>query len=286
MIYLLMSIITSVVVVSFFKLFETYKVNTFEAIVINYLTCAVLGNLVADTPGILTPFWREEWFTYTLILGVLFISVFYSIAQTAQKIGVSVSMVAAKLSVALPVVFALFAHNESLSPLKLFGILVSLSAVYFISRSSENTTTHKNLWYLPLFVFLGSGLIDTLLSFINKRFIPPFDTNHILSFVFATAFCLGSMVLLVGALKKQTTPSLKSVLWGIGLGIPNYMCMYFLLKTLASFKEASLVLPINNIGIVLVSTLTGVFLFKEQLSRINKVGLGLAILSIVVLALS
>lgn len=287
MIYLLLSILTSVIVVAFFKLFDKYNVNTFEAIVINYLTCATMGNLVADTPGITTTFWQEEWFKYTLILGFLFISVFYSIAQTAQKIGVSISMVAAKLSVAIPVVVALFIHNESLNAFKIAGILLSLVSVFFISKSEQGTSNQqKNLWHLPLYVFIGSGLIDTLLNHINKTYIPPFDTNHILSFVFLTAFVLGGSLLVFQLINKKQKPDLKSVWWGIALGIPNYMCMYFLLKTLGAFTEASMVLPVNNIGIVMVSTLAGVFIFKEHLNTFNKLGLALAIVSIIILSFS
>lgn len=286
MIYLLLSILTSVIVVAYFKLFDKYNVNTFEAIVVNYLVCATMGNLLAETPGITTAFWNEAWFKYTLILGFLFISVFYCIAQTAQKIGVSVSMVAAKLSVAIPVIFALFIHNETLGVLKVAGILVSLVAVYFISQNSSSKNNNAGLWYLPLYVFLGSGLIDTILNHINKTYIPPFNTNHILSFVFLTAFVLGALLLVYQLVSAKKMLSIKSIGWGIALGIPNYMCMYFLLKTLGAFTEASIVLPINNIGIVMASTLTGVFVFKEHLSTFNKVGLILAIASIVILSLS
>lgn len=286
MIYLLLSILTSVIVVAYFKLFDKYNVNTFEAIVVNYLVCATMGNLLAETPGITTAFWNEAWFKYSLILGFLFISVFYCIAQTAQKIGVSVSMVAAKLSVAIPVIFALFIHNETLGVLKVAGILVSLVAVYFISQNSSSKNNNAGLWYLPLYVFLGSGLIDTILNHINKTYIPPFNTNHILSFVFLTAFVLGALLLVYQLVSAKKMLSIKSIGWGIALGIPNYMCMYFLLKTLGAFTEASIVLPINNIGIVMASTLTGVFVFKEHLSTFNKVGLILAIASIVILSLS
>lgn len=285
MIYLILSIITSVIVVIYFKLFEKYKVNTLQAIVINYITCAIMGNLMAETPGITTAFWKEGWFPYTLILGFLFISVFYSIAQTAQKIGVSVSMVAAKLSVAIPVLAALFLHGEPWGVLKVSGIILSMISVYFISKT-EGDTQHRKLWYLPLYVFLGSGLIDSLLNEIDKKYIPPFDTNHILSFVFLTAFILGSIVMISLLVNKKEQFEFKSILWGIALGIPNYMCMYFLLKTLNSFSEASVALPMNNIGIVLASTLTGLLVFKEKLSRINVAGLIMAIVSIIILSFS
>lgn len=285
MIYLFLSILTSVIVVVYFKFFDKYKVNTLQAIVVNYITCAIMGNIMAETPGITTTFWKEGWFPYTLILGFLFISVFYSIAQTAQKIGVSVSMVAAKLSVAIPVLAALFLHNEPTGLLKISGILLSLVSVYFISRN-DGDKQHRNLWYLPLYVFIGSGLIDTLLNEIDKKYIPPFDTNHILSFVFLTAFILGGLVMTSLLLSRKENFQMKSILWGIALGIPNYMCMYFLLKTLDAFSEASVALPMNNIGIVLASTLTGLLIFKEKLSRINIAGLMLAIISIIILSFS
>ncbi len=285
MIYLILSIITSVIVVSYFKLFDKYQVNTFQAIVVNYITCTVMGNIMAEKPGITTPFWNEGWFPYTLVLGFLFISVFYSISQTAQKVGVSVSMVAAKLSVAIPVVYAFLFFNETLGMLKLSGIILSLAAVYFISRNNQ-TSTQKGLWYLPLYVFIGSGCIDSLLNIINKKYIPPFDTNHILSFVFLTAFVFGGSLLAYQIIRGKQQLSIKSILWGVALGIPNYLCMYFLLKTLGAFTEASIVLPINNIGIVLTTTLVGLFIFKEHLSKINWLGFLMAIASIIILSFS
>jgi drug/metabolite transporter (DMT)-like permease len=285
MIYLILSIITSVIVISYFKLFDKYQVNTFQAIVVNYITCTVMGNIMAEKPGITTPFWNEGWFPYTLVLGFLFISVFYSISQTAQKVGVSVSMVAAKLSVAIPVVYAFLFFNETLGMLKLSGIILSLAAVYFISRNNQ-TSTQKGLWYLPLYVFIGSGCIDSLLNIINKKYIPPFDTNHILSFVFLTAFVFGGSLLAYQIIRGKQQLSIKSILWGVALGIPNYLCMYFLLKTLGAFTEASIVLPINNIGIVLTTTLVGLFVFKEHLSKINWLGFLMAIASIIILSFS
>ncbi len=285
MIYLILSIITSVIVVSYFKLFDIYKVNTLQAIVINYFTCAVMGNLMADTPGITTNFWVEEWFGYTLLIGFLFISVFYSIGKTAQKFGLSVSMVAAKLSVAIPVLIAVFFQNETLGIVKLIGILLSLTAVFFISKTNHNKS-QNGLWYFPVYVFLGSGLIDTILNLVNKKFIPPFDTNHILSFAFLTAFVLGGIVLVYQAINNKQQLNFKSTLWGVALGIPNYFCMYFLLKTLGAFNEASLALPINNIGIVLATALVGLLIFKEHLSKINWAGFIIAIVSILLLSFS
>ena len=59
--------------------------------------------------------------------------------------------------------------------------------------------------------------------------------------------------------------------------------MFFLVKTLGQF-QGSYIFPINNIGIVAASTLTAVFVFKEKLSKQNKLGLALAISSILLIS--
>ncbi|MFN9581160.1 MAG: EamA/RhaT family transporter, partial [Bacteroidota bacterium] len=132
MIYLLLSIVFSVITVSFFKLFEKYGVHTISAIVLNYISCVRLGNISGEYAVSLSPFYNEPWFLDTLVLGALFISIFMSIGLTAQKLGVSVSMLAAKLSVVVPVCVAFFLYDETITPLKLTGILLSMVAVYLI----------------------------------------------------------------------------------------------------------------------------------------------------------
>lgn len=282
--YLILSVITSVLVVCFFKMFEQFKVNTFVAIVTNYATCTIMGNIAGNKAIILTPFYNEPWFYSTLFLGLLFISVFYCIALTAQKNGVSVSMVAAKLSVAIPVITAFLWYNDSITLLKILGIASSFVGVYLIASSPNQSSTKNKNWYLPLAVFVGSGIIDTLLNMVNHKFIPPADTNAILSVVFFTAFCLGLIWLIIKLITKKATIKYTDVIWGIALGIPNYLCMYFLLKTLHVFNQATIALPLNNILILMLTALVGWLGFKEALSPKKLIGLGFAFISIVILA--
>jgi uncharacterized membrane protein len=77
----------------------------------------------------------------------------------------------------------------------------------------------------------------------------------------------------------------KAILWGVLLGIPNYFSMYFLVKTLGVFP-ASYIFPINNIGIVALSTIIALLAFKEQLNKKNILGLGLAIIAILLISFS
>jgi drug/metabolite transporter (DMT)-like permease len=287
MIFLLLSILTSTITVSFFKIFERVGVNTLQGIIFNYLTCAILGNLLSNEQAVITTsFYTQEWFIYTLILGFLFISIFFAIGQTTQKMGVSVSMVAAKLSVVIPILYALFIFKQSLSPLQLLGIVLSILAVYFISQKKENVSSKKgNAWLLPIIVFIGSGVIDTLLNFIQTTYIPAVSEAYVITTTFTLAFILGAIYLLYLVLAKKEKITLKNVLWGFALGIPNYFSMLFLVKTLSHFQGSSAtIFPINNIGIVAASTLISVLFFQEKLSKKNMIGIGLALISITLIS--
>lgn len=288
MIYLLLSILFSSVTVSFFKVFELKKVNTFQAIIFNYLTCGIIGNLLAQRHSWDAQIISSPWILITLALGFLFISIFYCIALTAQRISVSASMVAAKLSVVVPVLMAWILYHEELHTLKLIGIVVSLLAVYFISRKNE--TSHGSgfmLLLLPALVFMGSGAIDTLLGYLTQNFVPAFQVDEIVTSTFVFAFLLGSVFMLFQVIKGKERLEPKSVLWGFLLGLPNYFSMYFLGKTLEAFSgDQTYIFPINNIGIVALSTLIAYLAFAEKLNKQNKLGLLMALLAIVLISLN
>lgn len=286
MIFLLLSILASTITVSFFKIFEKVGVNTLQAIIFNYLTCSILGNLIDSEQAVITTtFYNQEWFKYTLLLGFLFISIFFAIGQTTQKMGVSVSMVSAKLSVVIPIVFALVMYKQNLVPIQIIGIILSLFSIYFISKKQNTSSTNKRTWLLPLIVFIGSGFIDTILNFIQTHFIPATSESYIITTTFTMAFVIGFIYLLYLVIFKQEKIKIKNIFWGFLLGLPNYFSMLFLVKTLSYYAtESASIFPINNIGIVTASTLVAVLFFREKLNKQNVVGLGLAVTSIILIS--
>jgi len=80
--------------------------------------------------------------------------------------------------------------------------------------------------------------------------------------------------------------NLKNLLGGLALGVPNYFSIYYLLRALhnPTLNSAS-VFTINNVAIVMLSTLLGILLFKEKISAKNWGGIALAVISIIMVAL-
>jgi uncharacterized membrane protein len=133
---------------------------------------------------------------------------------------------------------------------------------------------------------VGSGIIDTTLNFIQKQFIPAVSESYIITTVFSIAFVLGAIYISYLVIFKNEKITFKNIYWGILLGIPNYFSMLFLVKTLSYFPDASAtIFPINNIGIVAVSTLVSVSFFKEKLNSKNIIGLILSLSAIALIAI-
>ncbi|MEC8884395.1 MAG: GRP family sugar transporter, partial [Bacteroidota bacterium] len=77
----------------------------------------------------------------------------------------------------------------------------------------------------------------------------------------------------------------KNIIGGIALGIPNYYSIYFLVQALRHpTLESSTVFTLNNVGIVMVATLIGILFFKEKLSPKNWIGIAIAVVSIILIA--
>ena len=278
MIYLLLSVLASSLIFVIFKLFQRFEVNTLQAIVINYFIACLVGffGFIKETDISLIP--TKLWFPGTLILGALFIIVFNLAAITTQRSGLSVVAVATKMSVAIPVIFGIVLYNESTGILKVTGIILALIAVYLSSIKTRDgiAIKTKNLIF-PLLVFLGSGIIDTMIKYLETTYVAKDDVALFSTTIFAIAGTIGISILIVqGALGKLRITG-KNILGGIILGIPNYFSIYFLVLALRSEGfESSTVFTINNVAIVLVSTLLGIVLFTEHLLRKNWSGLILA----------
>ena len=208
-------------------------------------------------------------------------------ALTAQKAGLSVVSVATKMSVAIPIGFGLLYYNESAHVLKLLGILFAFVAVYLVAvqKKTPNRIKHYSLW-LPMAVFLGSGIIDTSIKFLEDRFIAKDQVSVFSATIFAAAGIIGIVILLVQYYKGHLKIATRNIVGGIVLGVPNYFSIFFLVLALRTPNlDSSSIFTLNNIAIVVVSTLIGILFFKEKLSQKNWIGVGIALVSIVLIAL-
>ena len=282
MIYLLLSILSSTAIFVVFKLLKKFNIDTLQAITINYVTACICGILLYQ--GEINPIeiTHTDWFLAAIGLGFLFIAIFNVMALTAQKNGLSVASVASKMSLIVPVVFGIIVYKESAGTQKIIGILIALIAVYLTSLKKKDDTVLTQSIYLPIILFLGSGIIDTSINyFAPDDKIPLFSAT-----IFFIAAIIGFCILLFKKLKLKHQFRIKSVPFGIALGIVNYCSIHFLLLALrVESTESSTIFTINNVAILALSTLIGLLIYKEQISGKNWIGIILALISIILVTL-
>lgn len=286
MLYLALSVLFSSLIFVIFKLFSIYKVQTLYAIIINYIVACAVGLFYYSGETTLAQIPSTNWFYSTLGLSLLFILVFNLMAATSQKLGVAVASVATKMSFVLPVLFGVFVYKEELGFMKFLGIILALTAVYFTSLKEKEISLKKTAFLLPVLVFIGSGLIDTSLKYAQEKFVQETDFPLFSATIFACAASIGIFFILIKSIKQPLKINFKNILGGICLGVPNYFSIYFLLKALQNdVLNSASIFTINNVAIVMFSTLLGIVLFKEKLSLKNWGGIVLAVVSIILVAL-
>ena len=286
MIFLLLSILFSTGLFVIFKYFGIYKIDVLKAIFVNYIVAFSMGFFFAERQIPISEIYLQPWFSGALFLGALFVSIFFVMAMTAQKNGVSVTSIAGKMSVVVPVFFGILLYNESVTFLKIVGIIMALIAVY-LSSVKEEKSEKKGTLLLPVLLFIGSGTIDTLLKYIQENYVADEDVSIFSGSLFGIAGAFAFLILVIKTLKKRESFGYKNIIAGIILGVPNYYSIIFLIKALQNKNfESSTLFTINNVAIVVVSTLVGLFFFKEKFSVKNKIGVAMAVLAIVLVTIA
>lgn len=287
MIYLLLCILANVGIFLCFRLFKTYGLNTFQAIVFNYITCVITGVLFQNTLKADYISFKEEWVWMALVLGAIFIGTFYMMALTTQRFSMTVSSIASKMSLVIPVMVSLFLlqiESKDYSGFNYLGILLAFPAILLSSlskKSSGNMSIRGSSILLPIGVFVFGGVIDTSINVANYYFLTT-ETEPLFPIViFSSASVIGVLTIIY----RKDRIQLKNVIGGMSLGVINYFSIYCLIKALsANQNDGALVYPMLNIGIIIISFLISVLMFKEQTSKLNKLGIGMAVVAIVLLS--
>jgi len=291
MIFLFGSIVLTSYLLLSFKVCGRFNIPVFPAIVFNYITCVVTGSVVNGSFPVDADSFSRPWFQWAMVMGTLFITSFNLIGMTAQKIGVSVASVANKLSLIIPVILSVILYGEKVVGWEIVGIVLAMVAVVFTcypqSGDSSGTSNLSMLQKigLPALVFIGSGFLDALINHVQQLHVTKETNNAFLISGFLSAATIGLLALMYQYKTRKLFFHANQVLAGICIGIPNYFSIWCLVQFLQDSPwETSASIPVNNMGIVLFSTLVAAILFKEKLSAINWAGIVLSAIAIYLIA--
>lgn len=284
MIYLLLSILSSSVIYITFKITERFKTNLVKLITVNYLVAAILGFSFNRYPISVSGIITSHWFLCALLVGLSFILMFFMIGYSVRISGVAVTTIAGKMSMVIPVLFSILYFSEKTPPLKIAGLILATVSVFLTVY--RPISKKKNLWpvLLPLTIFLGSGVTDSIVKYVQTYFVPNNMSLLFSAMVFLIALAIGLIYIILKRKTITQSITIAELTGGTVLGIANFGSLYYFIMALNNSKlDSSVLFGLNNICIVLFSILVGSFVFKEKLSKLNFAGVIMAITAILIL---
>ena len=283
MIYVLLSVVCSVLVSVLLKLARRFGIDIGQAIAWNYVVASALTALVLQ-PSLTALRGSGAPWPALVGLGVLLPTIFLALGASVRHAGIVRSDAAQRLSLLISLLAAFVLFGEQLSGLKVAGIVTGLFALLCMVWRSERGSVDSGRagWLYPLLVLAGFGTIDILFKRVALAGVP---LGALLQAMFALALVVAFALQLWRRLRGDTRFTVRSALAGVALGLANFGNILFYLRGHRALPQhPALVFASMNIGVVALGALVGVLVFRERLSRLNLTGVLLALLAIAFIA--
>lgn len=275
MVYLLLAILSSALISVLMRVSEKYSRSGMAMLAMNYLMCCALGALHTGV-GELFPGGQGMGLTVLLavVSGVLYLAGFVLMQWNIPRNGVTLTATFMKLGVIVPTLVSVLIFGENPRWTQMIGVALALFAIVLIQGRGERAA--GSIVGL-LGVMLSGGGGDAMAKVFDET-APAQFKNQFLLYTFAAACVLCVLLCLL----KGQKPGLADVLFGLGIGIPNYYSARFLLLAIGQIP-AMVTYPSFSVGTIIVVSLVGVLCFQEKLNRRKLAALGVILAALVLL---
>ena len=313
MLYLALAILCSVTIGVLFKYTGQQGIDRVALLTVNYVAAVGVGLLLLVSGGSVVEgdlAVSGGMLGLSAFVGVLLIAGFFLLSLATDLAGMSLALGVWRVSVVLPFLASWVIWAEPPSVWQGGGMALAAIAFFMIARQTpavearaeagaatagsasgpvapvatvaEEAPTVASFGVL-LLLFLSSGAIDISLKTFSELYnAAQGEQAFFLLLSFGMAGLVGLVPVLTKGLRTGEWPTTAAYGWGTVLGVVNYGSLEFLLRALGAFP-GTVVFPVNHLAIVLLGAVVGVFVFGEHLSRINRWGIALATLALVLL---
>lgn len=275
--FLATSVVCSVSVGALLKAGRAKGLDARQAIFMNYVVASALCFVLLkpDMGKLLSPGQPVGIF---LALGVLLPTIFLALARSVQAAGIVRTDAAQRLSLIIPLLSAFVIFGEQLTEQKMLGVGLAFAALLcLLWKPSKGSAGKGNAWLWPLVVLLGYGVIDVLFKQMAKA-------GAAFSGGLLAAFVLAGVLMLLYLAASKTRWGMGHLLTGVLLGALNFANIFTYIRAHQSLPgNPALVFSAMNMGVIVLGTLVGAMAFREPLSKLNLLGVLLALGAIFVM---
>ncbi|MBB5942099.1 EamA/RhaT family transporter [Xanthomonas sp. 3307] len=283
MVFVLLSVVCSVLVSALLKLASQRRLDLAQAVTWNYLAALLLCAALLQPPLAALGGAHTPWASL-LALGVLLPGIFLVLGRAVASAGIVRTDAAQRLSLLLSLAAAFLWFGEHANGAKLAGLALGLLAIAGIVQRPD-TTPRSAAGTAPwlLLVWVGFAAIDVLLKRIAQAGTP-FAASLLVAFALAFALLLG--VQLWRHLRGTDPLAWRNLGAGLLLGALNFGNILFYVRAHQALPDSpASVFAAMNLGVIGLGTLLGVAVFGERTNRWNRLGLLLAVPAIVLIAM-
>ena len=207
--------------------------------------------------------------------GALYLLGFVLMRRSMIRCGVVLPAIFMKLGLVVPLAVSVGFLGERPGWGQILGLLVALGAIVLLhlQKGGSGGVLGPEL----LLLLLASGGGDTMSKLFQQLGNAALSPQFLL-YVFAAATALA----VVGAVKEGKRLEGNQIWMGCLLGLPNYFCSKFLLRSLQDLP-AFVVYPTFSVAALLVVSLAGILLFRERLTPRQWTAAGLLIAALALL---
>ena len=277
MFHLIAATTSSIMVSLLTRIAEDRSKNAGARLAVNYITCFLLGlalergNAAAICSGI------PYILILSIIAGLLYLFSFILLKESIRINGVGISSLFMKLGLVVTVLCSLVFFKERISALKAGAIATAILSVVLINKSNDKNTARN--YRLLILLMLFGGLSDLPLK-VFQVVGNESSSWLFLPFAFLTAFIISFMM----AIKKKEAITKYDIIFGIAIGIPNYLSSHFLLMALYSIP-AAIAYPTYSGTSVLILFILGKTAFKEKTQNKEIAPLAMLFISLIMLSI-
>lgn len=262
MLFLLFAILCSTVVGHIFTLASRRGTGSAALLFANYAVAApasVLGMFLHPAPvnlvGLLPVF-------LAALLGFLFLFNYLMLAESIKRMGIALPVTLMRVSVAWPVIGSIVLFNEFPHVATLIATVAVFLALPLAAPQRINRRVlqgaHSSGLLQALLLFVGTGLTELLFK-VQAELHPMANPFVFTSMIFPVALFFSWLYY------RRSKEKLKRDGVGLGaaLGLFNVGSTVFLLLAL-HLLEGIVVFPINAAGVIVLSTLSALFIWRER----------------------
>ena len=243
---------------------------------VNYLICALLCGVYMKFDLALS----APKSGYTLLLGMI-TGVFYVTALLAMQYnirlnGVILPSVFSRLGgLLVPLAAAICFFGETPTAVQIAGAMIAGVGMITITGKASGTASAS---VLPL---LGLLMLDGCASTMSTVYEKLGNSELNTQFLFYT-FCTALLICLVLIFKNKERFGWAEVLFGLGIGIPNFFASRCLLQALETVP-AVIAYPTRSVACIMVVSLAGIVLFHERLQKRQWAALASILVAVILL---